>query len=403
VQQSCPTSEDLYDASFINRNTGWACGSFGEIIKTTNGGTNWFMQSSGVEGKLLRGIFAIDSNFVYCVGHFETILKTTNGGNNWQILRDGPMSQGLSFMRLYFLNKDTGWLMKNYYILRTTNGCASFDSCYVNHSYIFDIQFKNINTGLICGQGSVVLKTTNSGFNWYDCPVPVGNELPHFWRISIVGSTCWCIGDAGYPLGSKVFKSTNYGDTWDSISRIPDTIYGSDIYCNSFKSLNTGYCGGGVTQLGNYPRMFKTTNGGYNWYVQSVPNPYAKVSLWFLNDSIGWSVGGGGEILYTTTGGQWLDIKRISENISKTFELYQNYPNPFNSETIIQFDINEKDFYKLEIYDILGEKIDEIMKEELKPGTYKVKYNAYNLSSGIYFYRLCSGKYSNSQKFILIK
>ena len=81
----------------------------------------------------------------------------------------------------------------------------------------------------------------------------------------------------------------------------------------------------------------------------------------------------------------------------------QNFPNPFNSETEIKFEITEKNIYGLEIYNILGEKEEEIFKGELNPGIYKINYKAYKITSGVYFYRLISNKFFVSKKFILLK
>lgn len=89
VLQQSGTTNALLDVEFINRNTGWACGDAGKIIKTTNGGINWILQNSGIIDKYLYGIHPVDSMVVYCVGWFQTILKSTDGGSNWTIIRNG--------------------------------------------------------------------------------------------------------------------------------------------------------------------------------------------------------------------------------------------------------------------------------------------------------------------------
>ncbi|MEM5810126.1 MAG: VWA domain-containing protein [Candidatus Aenigmatarchaeota archaeon] len=89
--------------------------------------------------------------------------------------------------------------------------------------------------------------------------------------------------------------------------------------------------------------------------------------------------------------------------IPKEFALYQNYPNPFNPETIIEFDIPKRTFVKLTIYDILGREIKTLVNEEINPGKYTVKFNASNLPSGIYFYRLDAGEFSDIKKMVFVK
>lgn len=85
------------------------------------------------------------------------------------------------------------------------------------------------------------------------------------------------------------------------------------------------------------------------------------------------------------------------------FSLSQNYPNPFNSETIIKYEIPKKGNYQLELIDILGRKVDIIFNKITEPGAFEVIYNADNLSSGVYFYRLINNDNILTKRFLLIK
>jgi hypothetical protein len=89
--------------------------------------------------------------------------------------------------------------------------------------------------------------------------------------------------------------------------------------------------------------------------------------------------------------------------IPEGFELYQNYPNPFNPTTIIRYSIPEATKIKLEIYNVLGQKVKTIVNEFKKPGNYEVSLNASNYASGVYFYRIKSSKFNKVKKMILIK
>lgn len=86
IQQNSGTTTSLNDIKFINKNTGWICAD-GTLLKTTNGGNNWFFLNNPVPIKPLRSIIAIDSSIIYCVGNFETIIKSTNGGTSWTIIK----------------------------------------------------------------------------------------------------------------------------------------------------------------------------------------------------------------------------------------------------------------------------------------------------------------------------
>lgn len=101
-------------------------------------------------------------------------------------------------------------------------------------------------------------------------------------------------------------------------------------------------------------------------------------------------------------------IQQIGSEIPKEFSLYQNYPNPFNPVTKIKFDVkskgkSEKAKINLVIFDVLGKEVIELVNSELAPGTYEADFDASNLPSGIYFYKLSSGEFSESKRMILLK
>lgn len=85
------------------------------------------------------------------------------------------------------------------------------------------------------------------------------------------------------------------------------------------------------------------------------------------------------------------------------YKLEQNYPNPFNPSTTIQYSIKERTTVKLVLYDILGSEVEALVNEEQDAGYYKVNFNAGNLSSGIYLYRLKAGSFIETKKMLLIK
>jgi hypothetical protein len=96
-------------------------------------------------------------------------------------------------------------------------------------------------------------------------------------------------------------------------------------------------------------------------------------------------------------------VKTIGTGIPDHYRLDQNFPNPFNPVTEIKFGIPAESFVKLIIYDVLGREVAEIVNENLKAGEYKVKWNAANYSSGIYFYKLQTSSYTQTRKLVLMK
>ena len=109
---------------------------------------------------------------------------------------------------------------------------------------------------------------------------------------------------------------------------------------------------------------------------------------------------------------QWSTVRHfttiltgISEKneMPKKFRLYNNYPNPFNPNTKIKFDIPKSAFVKLLVYDVLGKEVATIVNESLKPGKYERTFDAIKYPSGVYFYKLSSGDFSEVKKQVLIK
>lgn len=102
-------------------------------------------------------------------------------------------------------------------------------------------------------------------------------------------------------------------------------------------------------------------------------------------------------------------LVNIGNEIPKEFSLYQNFPNPFNPVTKIKFDVPAEPKSKgasplvLKICDILGREVATLVNEILKPGTYVAEWDATNYPSGMYFYKLQAGDYSETKKMVLLK
>jgi len=89
--------------------------------------------------------------------------------------------------------------------------------------------------------------------------------------------------------------------------------------------------------------------------------------------------------------------------IPAKYYLSQNYPNPFNPVTNLEFEIPELGFVTLKIYDVMGRELITIVNENKEPGYYKVKFDAGNLSSGVYFYRMTAREFVAVKKFVVLK
>jgi hypothetical protein len=96
-------------------------------------------------------------------------------------------------------------------------------------------------------------------------------------------------------------------------------------------------------------------------------------------------------------------IDQIKYDLPEKYSLNQNFPNPFNPSTNISYQLPFSGQVALKIYDVLGKEVATLVNEEKPAGSYQVNWNASNLSSGIYFYRLHTGSFVETKKMILLK
>ncbi len=98
-----------------------------------------------------------------------------------------------------------------------------------------------------------------------------------------------------------------------------------------------------------------------------------------------------------------IGISRISGEVPSKFNLTQNYPNPFNPSTKIKFSVPNSGLVSLKVYDVSGREVVNLINENLAVGTYEFAFNASKLNSGVYFYKLSSGSFSETKKMMLVK
>ncbi len=165
----------------------------------------------------------------------------------------------------------------------------------------------------------------------------------------------------------------------------------SDIKDVVFFDINTGV----VT--GTNGLILRTEDGGYSWQ-PAVTAPgsenYDFQSVSFYDANIGISVGNEGREIYTVDGGQsWSDqapnlLAGFTGSKSRLVSLKQNYPNPFNPSTVINYELPFSANVSVKVYDIAGKEVASLFNGFQTEGNHTVQFNASNLSSGVYFYRL---------------
>ena len=410
--------------TFIDSLTGFAVtnpgtGIYCYILKTTNGGDNWeinYKYNSGSNIWFTKIQFA-DNDIGYASTNFFTFFKTTNTGLNWIELSTPWGAQDMAVIK-----KDTILIVPSDGlgggVYRSTNGGLSWQLIWTaglsgnpSRIYMYDK-----NMGFSSGEFPSLRfrKTTNGGFNWF------GISDTSFSDIKFIDTLI------GYKVeaAKRIKKSTDAGITW--LRQIPPN--GTELSGSSLSVFNKDtawFVGPMISQWGI---ICKTTNGGLNWGYQL---PDTSIHIWFysylnfINQKFGWAyasyINTG---VHTTSGGSdttfYTDINNNITSVPDNYVLEQNYPNPFNSITNVKFKMLNEGFATLKVYDIRGREVAILVNKELEPGTYQVRFDAVNLTSGIYFYQLevnpdkknrdaksaqldSHGRFSTVKKMLLVK
>ncbi|RJQ58575.1 MAG: T9SS C-terminal target domain-containing protein [Stygiobacter sp.] len=103
------------------------------------------------------------------------------------------------------------------------------------------------------------------------------------------------------------------------------------------------------------------------------------------------------------TGYDPTDIEELNTGIPTKYSLDQNYPNPFNPVTKIKFSIPAEENVSLKVFNVLGQEVAILVNKQMKAGSYSFDWNASNLSSGVYFYRIEAGSFNLTKKMLLLK
>jgi len=405
------TDSDLKMTAFKDYANGILVGSDGFLAQTSNSGNNWNQINIGINNSINVCKY-VNSSIIVAAGSNGIIIRSSNGGANWENV--GNFS-GYTLGGMDFIDSNLGYIVGSYFnfgyhsiLLKSTNGGNSWVSTLQSSSDLFcSIKFINSSTGFITAEYGNLFKTTNSGNNWSVTAFGTNNSLNSIYFVN---------NNTGY-LGTVngLFKTTNQGINWSNIQI--SVVYYFKVNSIYFSNSNTGYLTG-ITYHEYYGKsgvIFKTINGGYNWYYFSDNNnlPYIQNrginSISFLNDTIGFIYGDKGTILKTSNGGFLpIRLQNVSYEIPQKFVISQNYPNPFNPQTKIKFNVpsnvkGQTSNVKLIIYDLLGREVATLVNEELKPGTYEADWDGSNFSSGVYFYKIISNEFVETKKMVLMK
>lgn len=168
-----------------------------------------------------------------------------------------------------------------------------------------------------------------------------------------------------------------------------ETLLDSVLLADRYAAPPNGYNGSGTLPADYYSKMWERTQHFTKQRIQSATISIA--SLWYT--------------AYVNAGliSKPSNVKKEKSTKPKSFNLYQNFPNPFNPKTKIEFDIAETAAAKLGIYSVDGKLIAELVNSTLEAGSYSAEWDARIAPSGLYFYRLYAGEFSETKKLVIVK
>ena len=262
-----PNSGRYDDVFFLGPDTGWAAGgSAGTVYKTTNGGASWSLQFNAPE--YLRSIeFANDTlGFAGSLDH--ALYRTTNGGTTWVDISPTIQPQPTGICGLSIPNANTvygcGIWSSPAYIIRSNdagNSWAYFDmSAYA--LALVDIHFLSPDTGFVTGtsinpaEGGIVLRTTNGCASWQTVHT-TGVTSDIIWKIQVLDAI-HCFGSVygvGLALDTRMIRSSDGGLTWEGREVADHYTYTEGM---GFIDPLHGWVGGDA-------ELFSTTDGGDTW------------------------------------------------------------------------------------------------------------------------------------------
>jgi photosystem II stability/assembly factor-like uncharacterized protein len=211
--------DDLFAVSFPNAQVGWACGRWGTVLHTTDGGKTWRRQQTGVQ-VTLQALHFVDAQQGWAVGDVGTILHTTDGGRTWQS-QASPVPYYL--MGVHFVTPLQGWVVtERSHILHTRDGGKSWQVQFHDADVILKaVAFADPLHGWAVGEYGHIYYTADGGALWekqagtFHLSEETGEVVADPFLFAVVAldpHTAWAVGIDGY-----VTRTHDGGRTWQPV------------------------------------------------------------------------------------------------------------------------------------------------------------------------------------------
>ena len=399
VQMNIPTQEVI---SLLSWKDYIFVGSGSSTYRSSNHGESWENIVVGDSAYYLSHNYVVDllntpgeNLFAALIG--AGIWKSSDLGNNWQRAFEINMYQADGFSLT--VDKDNNiyaGIGDNYFnnsggtIKKSTDNGKSWQEIDNNlPAGSPDKLFTTSNNTVLASVTYYgIYRTENQGNGWEISSegLPMENFLAESFAENQKGEIFCGTGNNGVFISSDDGKSWKPSNVGISLERVMDIVM--DNTDNIYISTLTG--------------IYFSEDNGKTWEPKNsgLSNPTI-FALAIDNDNYLYAGSYGTGVFRSLN--PITSIKDKNVLLPKSFFLSQNYPNPFNPSTKINYSIPQISFVTLKVYDILGREITTLVNEEKPVGNYEINFDANNLSSGIYFYRIQVGSFSDTKKLILIR
>jgi hypothetical protein len=374
-------------------------------VRVSNGMGDLFVLGLGQNGNTIFAGTATNGAFIstdYGANWTQTPLNnqavysfTTNGANTFAGTNGNGVyvsaDNGASWTQTPLNNRyvvaleligGNVWAATNTYGIYTSadnGGSWTHNSLNNRDIYTFVVQGGNVFTG--AGTNYGVYVSANNGGSW--AQTTLNNRDV---RSLVVNGGNIFAGTVGYGL----YISTNNGGSWTPTSF-------SNTNCLSLQTIGNNIFAGSPPGA-----FFVSTDNGMTWTqrIEGLGNLQV-YTIRIINNYIYAGTNGSG--VWRRQLSELNGISQVSAQVPVHYSLQQNYPNPFNPNTKIRFALPKSAFAKLVVYDILGKEAATIVSQQLTAGTYEADWSAVSFPSGVYYYRITAGDYSETKKMVLVK
>ena len=277
---------------FFNENLGFAVYSWQSMYWwgykstfTKNGGNSFSNYDISITTNA-TGLTVFDTSKAIVLTGSSNIMITPNSGAGYYNINAGPTT---NFVFANFINENSGYVAGDKSLYRTYDGGINYYPAKITTNAISTGCFPSLNTGYLFAN-NYIHKTTNAANSWIDVQTQFVNIRKCFF---LNNNTGWFVAESG-----RVMKTTDGSSNWN----VYLTGYNNQHYDVFFADNNTGWT---IPNSGN--SIYKSTNGGVNWYTQNLglTSSMYQNSLYFYDNNIGWIAGN--KILYTVNGGvNWI-------------------------------------------------------------------------------------------------